>query len=400
MLKRRLGLFGLLVLAIVLAACQPQTVLQTVEVERVVTQEIETVVTQEVEVVVTQEVEVEVLVTPTPLPAPGTVVQDYAGEMIISVWGGVTEEWIREHVEPLFKQVYPNVEVIYDVGGMSARYNKLLAQKGSPEIDLFISTNEALFAAIKEGLVVKVNRANIPNMEGLYDWALPAPDYGAAYSAIAEGLCYNPDFFGDNPPTSWNDLWRPEVQGKVSIPAIGHSQMPQFIVEAAELNGGSVGNVQPGLDYLAQLDPAAQTFFYTGWNAQFDAGDVVLAVDFDYYCNFMKDQGSNIEFVIPEEGAWGSVQHASVVTGTENQEMVEIFINILLSPEVQQSVADDALNAPASPDVQLSPEMQERLAVAGDSLAQIDWFDEKFSVEVRPGWTELMNANVAPSWAE
>ncbi len=398
MFRNRIGLIGIVVFALALAACQPQQVVTTVEVERVVTQEVQTIVTKEVEVVVTQQVEV--LVTPTPAPAPGTVVQDYEGELIISVWGGVTEEWFREHVEPAFKEIYPNVSVVYDVGGMSARFNKLLAQKANPEIDLFISTSEALFAAIKEGLVSKINRANVPNMDGLYDWALPAPDYGAAYAAIAEGLCYNPDFFGDNPPTSWRDLWRPEVQGKISVPAIGHSQMPQFIVEAAELNGGSLGKIDPGLEYLAQLKPAAQTFFYTGWNAQFEAGDVVLAVDFDYYCNFLKDQGSNIEFIIPDEGAWGSVQHAAVVAGTENPEMVETFINILLSPEAQTSVAYDLLNAPASPNVELTPELEQRLAVAGESLSQIEWFDEKFSVEVRPGWTELMNTLVAPSWGQ
>ncbi|MFQ5856675.1 MAG: extracellular solute-binding protein [Anaerolineae bacterium] len=376
MLKKRYAWTGLLVLLILVVACQPQTV--------------------EVEVIR----EVEVVVTATPEPAPGTVVQDYEGELIISVWGGVTEEWIRAHAEPVFKEIYPNVTVIYDVGGMSARYNKLLAQKGSPEIDLFVSTSEALFAAIKEGLVVKINRDNVPNMEGLYDWALPAPDYGAAYAAIAEGLGYNPDFFGDNPPTSWRDLWRPEIQGKISVPAIGHSQMPQFIAEAAELYGGSLGNIEPGLEALAELDPTAQTFFYTGWNALFDAGDVVLAVDFDYYVNFMADQGSNIKFVIPEEGAWGSTQHLSVVAGTENQAMVETFINVMLSPEVQRSVAYDLLNAPASPDVELTPELEERLAVAGDSLNQVKWFDEKFSVEVRPGWTEMMNEHVAPAWGE
>lgn len=139
---------------------------------------------------------------------------DYEGELIISVWGGTTEEWFREHVEPRFNQLYPNVEVIYDVGGMSARYNKLLAQKDSPEIDLFVSTSEAAISAMQEGLLVPINHENVPNMEGLYDWALPLPEYGAAYSAIAYVLAYNPDFFGDNPPTSWNDLWRPRYRVK------------------------------------------------------------------------------------------------------------------------------------------------------------------------------------------
>ena len=54
---------SLTLLAFVLAACQPETIIQTVEVERVVTQEVEVevIVTQEVEVEVIKEVEVEVI---------------------------------------------------------------------------------------------------------------------------------------------------------------------------------------------------------------------------------------------------------------------------------------------------------------------------------------------------
>jgi len=325
---------------------------------------------------------------------------DYEGQLIISVWGGTTEEWFRANVEPRFAELYPNVEVVYDVGGMSARYNKLLAQKNSPEIDLFVSTSEAAVSAVEEELLTPINRDNIPNMDNLYEWALPVPEYGAAYSSIAYGLGYDPEFFGDDPPTSWEDLWRPEVQGKIAVPAIGHSAMPQFIVQAAELNGGSIDNVEPGFEYLAELDPAAQTFFYTDWNAQFEAGDVVLATDFDYYINAMAEQGSNIEFVIPEEGAFGSTQHLSVVAGTENQEMVEAFINLTLSEEVQQSVADDLLNAPARRDIEVSADLAETLAVAGDSLDQVDWFDPALAAEKRAEWTESMNEVVAPAWAE
>jgi putative spermidine/putrescine transport system substrate-binding protein len=325
---------------------------------------------------------------------------DYEGELIISVWGGTTEEWFREHVEPGFNELYPNVEVVYDVGGMSARYNKLLAQRNSPTIDLFVSTSESAVSAVQEGLLVPINHDNVPNLDNLFDWALPVPEYGAAYAAIAYGLGYSPDFFGDDPPTSWSDLWRPEVQGMIAVPAIGHSTMPQFIVQAAELNGGGLDNVAPGFEYLAELDPAAQTFFYTDWNAQFEAGDVVLATDFDYYVNAMAESGANIEFVIPEEGAFGSTQHLSVVAGTENQEMVEAFINLALSEEVQRSVANDLLNAPARRDVEVPQELADTLAVAGDSLDQVEWFDPGLAAEMRAQWTEQMNEVVAPAWGE
>ncbi len=63
----------------------------------------------------------------------------YEGTLIISVWGGSTEEWFRKSPAQKFKKLYPNVKVIYDLGGMSARYNKLLAQKKTKGFPLLIS---------------------------------------------------------------------------------------------------------------------------------------------------------------------------------------------------------------------------------------------------------------------
>lgn len=378
----------IVVLALLLAACQPSPATEEIATEEM---ESETVEEEEPEAAVEEEAEEE---------AVEESETDITGELIISVWGGTTEEFIRENVEPEFNEIYPNVTVIYDVGGQSDRYNKLLAQKNSPEIDLFVSTNEAMYSAIQEDLVVPLNKENIPNLESLHDWAVLLSDYGTAYAATVYGLGYDLDFFGDNPPTSWNDLWRPEVQGIINVPAIGHSMMPQFIVTAAELNGGSLDNVEPGFEYLAELDPGAQTFFYTGWNAAFDAGDIVLAVDFDYYINTMADAGSNIKWVMPEEGGWGSTQSVSVVAGTENQKMAETFINVLLSPEVQDAVGNKLLQAPARKDIELSDELSERLAAYGDSLSDVRWLDPAVGSTMRPEWTEKMNEIVAPSWAE
>ena len=79
--------------------------------------------------------------------------------------------------------------------------------------------------------------------------------------------------------------------------------------------------------------------------------------------------------------------------------MVEKFINILLSPDVQHSIAYDLMNAPARRDIKLSQSLKERMAAAGESLNNVDWFDEKYSAKVRSKWTEMMKETVAPAWA-
>ena len=325
---------------------------------------------------------------------------DYSGNLVISTWGGTTEEFIKKNVEPQFNILYPNVKVIYDIGGQSARYGKILAEKENPQADVFASGQEIIPEAMKNGLLAKLNLENIPNAEFLHDWALVMKDNALGYSVTAVGFGYNPDYFGDNPPTSWADLWRPDLQGKTALLAIGHSHMPALLIVAAELNGGGVDDIQKGLDYLAQLKPAAQGYFYTDWQAQFDAGDIVLAVDFDEYINYMKSIGSNIKFVLPKEGGLGNITNLSVVAGTKHQDVAEAFINVYLSKDVQAALASELLNAPSRNDVEISPEIDELLAAYGASLDNVRFFDPNLIAEHRGEWTELLNNQVAPEWAK
>ena len=56
------------------------------------------------------------------------------------------------------------------------------------------------------------------------------------------------------PPTSWEDLWKPEYKGRVGITGMASSLGTAFMVEIAKLNGGSETNVEPA--FAARLTPA------------------------------------------------------------------------------------------------------------------------------------------------
>ena len=328
---------------------------------------------------------------------------DYKGDLVISTYGGTSEEFSRNYVVPSYNEICPDVTVVYDVGGMSARLTKLIAQKDNPEVNLFHSTPEAFYQALNEGLLVEIDQSNIPEMANIPDWAKPEPQYGAGVNSYAYSLGYDPEFFGDDPPTSWLDLWRSEVQGKVILPAIGHSMMTDFIIAAAETHGGSMNDVMPGINAIAELKPVSQTFFYTDWIPIWESGDAVMVVDFDIYINRYKDeQGGNIEFLIPEEGAFGLIGHWSVVKGTEGKLKfaAETYINLLLTKEVQADNPEGSYIAPVRPDITLSEKWDELLATYGSSLDQVRWTDPKFKADNRAEWTELMNQIVAPAWGE
>ncbi|OFX28317.1 MAG: hypothetical protein A2Z07_04230 [Armatimonadetes bacterium RBG_16_67_12] len=232
----------------------------------------------------------------------------------------------------------------------------------------------------------------------MHSWATPPSlaGYGAAYSVLAYGLLIARGK-ASLPVTSWHDLWRPEFRGKLAFGAAAHSQTPQMLIIASELFGGSQTNITPGINALAELRPIKQAFFWTDYAALVKSGDVILATDFDYYALFMQKEGYNVDWVLPLEKAFGSLQYAAIVKGAPNQEMAERYLNTLLDRDVQTQMAKEIFNPPTNKLVRLTPPLSEQV-LYGTRLQAVRWFDAKFINTNRERWLERINTEVIPKW--
>lgn len=330
-----------------------------------------------------------------PAIAQGTV-------LTVSTWGGVTQDGIKNYLGPEFTK-QTGATLAFDIGGQGARYNKLLAQRNSPPADVFFSTDEAVIAGYRAGILQPARRRNIPLAADIHDWAFTVKEQntadtlpGAPYTLIAYGLAYNPEKVKDK-PTSWADMWRPEFRNKFAFAAPVHSQMPAFVIIAAELAGGSASNLDAGFKKLAELKPSKLTVFWTDWAPLNKAGDVILATEFDYYLETMKDQKYPIDYVFPKEKGIGVPEYVSIVKGAKNQEVAEAFLNLMLSQKVQESFAVETFQGPTSKKVQLSGTAAQRCAY-GARVDQLRFYDPAMFANVRAQWTERMNTEVVPHW--
>jgi putative spermidine/putrescine transport system substrate-binding protein len=330
-----------------------------------------------------------------PVVAKGTV-------LTVSTWGGITQDSIKAHVAPEFERT-TGATLAYDIGGLGARYNKLLAQRASPSTDVFFSTDETIVAGRKAGILTDTRRNNITNYADVADWAKTIkPDgdsellAGVPYTLIAYVLAFNPDIV-KQPVTSWADLWRPEFAGKLAFASPVHSMMPAFVILAAEMSGGSAANPDAGFKKLAELKPAKLTVFWTDWAPLDKSGDVTLATEFDYYLESMKNQSYPISYVIPKEKGFGASEYVSIVKGTKNQELAEEFINQMIAAKAQHAFAVETFQGPISTKVELSKAEQERCA-CGARVDQLRFFDPKVFADNRAVWTERLNTEVVPNW--
>lgn len=333
---------------------------------------------------------------------PAPAIAEGGGSIVVSTWGGDTEDSIRKFVQPKF-EAKTKATIKYDIGGQGARFNKLLAQRNAPPADVIFLTDEAIVSGYQQDVLIPVSRHNVPNFEHVVPQALTLKNIvdgksipGVPYTIISYLLGYNPKKVSA-PLTSWNDMWRPEFANKFAFAAPVHTQMPALVIIAAELAGGSAENIDPGFKKLAELRPSKLTVFWTDWAALYQSGDVIAATEFDYYLNGMKKQGFDIDYVVPKEKGIGVPEYVGMVKGTKNHELAEVFMDLLLDTEVQGDFASATFQGPSSNLVKLPAALAEKVAY-GPRLAQLRFFDPQFGAKVRPMWTERLNTEVVPHW--
>lgn len=320
----------------------------------------------------------------------------------VSVWGGVSEDFLKKYVEPEFTK-QTGAKIAYDIGAQGVRLNKLIAQRTSPTTDVVFLGDQAIIAGYRAGVLTPANRAGIPRLAELHDWSFGIKEYATdttiaaiPYTILANVIAYNPEVI-KNKPTSWADLWRPEVQGKLMMPGLPASATVPLVMIANELAGGPPSDLSAGIKKLAELKPVKLSLFWTDWAPQSKTGDIIMGVELDYYVETMKDQKYPVDYVFPKEKAIGIPQYLSLVKGTKNQEAAEAFINLMISAKVQEDMANTTQQGVINKTVQLSPAMANRCS-CGARLEQLRFFDPRGIADIQPKLIEQLNTEVVPKW--
>ncbi|MDH3235673.1 MAG: extracellular solute-binding protein, partial [Alphaproteobacteria bacterium] len=302
----------------------------------------------------------------------------------------------KSFVMPKFQKEH-DAKLVFDIGSMGARYNKIRAQKGLSTVDVFFSTDEPVYNGMRTGLFAEINPKNIPNMADLHDWATPTKGFGVGYGLITFGLAYHTGLV-KNPPTSWNDLWRKDISSKVALPALFHSLMPALLIRSSELGGGSATNLGPGLARLSKLRPKKLSYFWTAWAPLLKSGDVHVAAEFDYYIEGMKDKGYPVAWNNPTDKGFATFQHLSIPKASKNKELAEAFLNAMLDPGVQEAIANKTYQGPTNKKVKLKPAVAIR-STYGDRLKNIRFFDGREIDKKRLAISEMLKTKVLPNWS-
>jgi putative spermidine/putrescine transport system substrate-binding protein len=118
-------------------------------------------------------------------------------------------------------------------------------------------------------------------------------------------------------PKSYKDLLDPKYKGMVALAGDprGSNQAAQSVYAAALANGGSLDNIQPGLDFFATLNKSGNLLPLIANTGPIGKGETPITFQWSWNAYANKDNfkgNPNIEVVYPSDVNWGGYYYQAV----------------------------------------------------------------------------------------
>jgi putative spermidine/putrescine transport system substrate-binding protein len=329
--------------------------------------------------------------------ASGGTTTDFKGaELVVATWG-FTAANVKE-LSKGFEQKYNAKVVIDETSGNSDRLNKIMAQKNNPEIDVALMTD--IFAALgnEKGLFEKIDSKVATNVNNLYDFAKNSDGFGPSYSLVRYGIIYDANTVKEA-PKSYKDLFNGKYNKQISLPDMASTAGPYLLAALAEKSGGSATNVDPGFEILKANKDNVKQWYLASSDVQkaFTTGEIGVSVFMDMNMPALKKAGLNVKWVDPEEGDFSAAATVNVIKNAKNPQLAQLFVNYLLSDEVQSQIADKLNEAPTNKNAKMSDEKKEYLAYGEKAMSSLKKFDWKYINANKAAWIEKFQKEVAVS---
>jgi len=286
--------------------------------------------------------------------------------------------------------------VVYEVETGPTAVAKLQAQKDEPPFDVVMISRSFALRALNSGLLEKLNPAEIPEMAALKPGSAAPSGSGVALMLDAMQLMIDTKQIKE-PLTSWLDLWRPELKGKIMLPAAfnGGATIP-FIGCIARAVGGdekSEAAVNEAFARLKALKPNVRGFFTDGNQPTevIQRGDIAVAAQFAIRIANITRSTPHIVSVTPKEGACAVPYDLCIVAGAKQPKLAKTYINYTLGETVQGKLVQNLFATPSRSNVAISPEFQP--LVISDA-SKIFFMDEEYTAGKQREWLDRYTREV------
>jgi putative spermidine/putrescine transport system substrate-binding protein len=259
-------------------------------------------------------------------------------ELVIVSFAGQLQEphqWLARRME----QRHPGLAIKLVPSESQDIVATIKAAQGFSPFDAMPNGEPPHLTASREGYIQRLDPAKVPNAANVVpELMAKSGGFGvpASYSLI--GIAYNEKLL-KTAPKSWADLWNPEYRGKVAIPRASSNLGLGVLVIAAKIFGGSEDNLDPGWTKLQELKPLVGRS-PTALIQMLEREEIAVAPIWNNDAAGAAAKGLPIKFVQPDPGPVAIISFMSAIANTRHPELVNEWMNEILSPEYQQMAAN------------------------------------------------------------
>jgi len=161
--------------------------------------------------------------------------------------------------------------------------------------------------------------------------------YGDYYGVLA--LQVNADVV-ETPPQDWADLLKPEYEGQVALAGDPRSsnQAIQSVFVTSLVNGGSLDNAAPGLEFWASLVAEGNFVPVIAETGTFARGETPIIIQWDYLALTDRDTlagNPDVTVVVPPSAVWGGVYIQGISAYAPHPNAAKLWMEWLYSDEGQ-----------------------------------------------------------------
>ncbi len=311
--------------------------------------------------------------------------------LTISWWGYNGEKMNANIIEP-FKKIC-GCDIVFETGNNADRLNKLRLRDGKG-VDVIYLSDSFSQLGIEQGQFLEIDPAKIPNLAEIYELGRqPQGKFGPAYTIGRVGIVY--DSAKVNPPiTSWNDLWRADLEKSISLPGITTTAGPMVVLQAGKHGGvDAYEDSEAAFSAIEELKPNVVKNYNTGSELVnlISTGEVRVALAQDFTLASMQAAVPAMTWAKLSDGDIATLNTVNIPKGSENVELAYQFINFVLSKEVQQKEAEQGVDAPINTKVELTPEQAKMWTYGAEQVGSLTLIDYAKLNEAKADWIDQWN---------
>lgn len=304
-----------------------------------------------------------------------------AGSIVATTYPGSFDEAFKAVVGPALTRNSGGGKVTFSPLLNVDQIGKIQASRNAPPFDVVLFDEGPLIPAIEADVLEKFPVEKSKNFSSIPEAFRHPQGYAPVITVQLIGIAYNPKRV-KTPPTSWEDLWKPEYKGRVGLTGMGSSLGTAFMVEIAKMNGGSETSIEPAFDAIKKLLPNVGALAASpgALAALFQQGEIDIA--FNYFNNvaLLAAKGVDIAFAKPKTGAVAVRTSAQIVKNNQDPKLVLDYLDTAMSLEVQKGLE-------ASPWVMMPT--NKNVTLTGANLTVAKSVDDLVSHSVLLDWTKF-----------